>query len=190
MKNARKKGQYGYRDYHKRIQLLKVGFGAAMILIQLFARNFTDNTSAQNILTVMAVLSVLPTANVASPLLASWKYKTPAQDFYKKTSVYEKTGCLLYDLVITSKEQILPVDAVMVHPTGVYAYCTAGKTDLKKAEAYLNDMFEGQKLDRSVRLFKDEKSFFSSLRNLKPADSYEDDGSVEYGAGLLKSLSM
>ena len=76
VKGKKVKGQYGYRDYHRKIQLMKVLFGAAMILVQLLARNFTENQAARNVLTLMAILSVLPTANVASPLLASWKYKT------------------------------------------------------------------------------------------------------------------
>ena len=62
------KGQYGYRDYRKKKEILKVCFGAVMILIQLGARFLTDNEAWKNILTVMAILSVLPTANVASPL--------------------------------------------------------------------------------------------------------------------------
>ncbi len=48
MKNKKEKGQYGYRDYHKKMQIVKVLFGGAMILVQLLARNFTDNQAAKN----------------------------------------------------------------------------------------------------------------------------------------------
>lgn len=49
MKGRREKGQYGYRNYHKRMQSVKVLFGAAMILIQLGARNFTDNEAVKQL---------------------------------------------------------------------------------------------------------------------------------------------
>ena len=55
MLGKREKGQYGYRDYHRKVQLAKVLFGAAMILIQAGARSFTDNEAAKNILAVIFI---------------------------------------------------------------------------------------------------------------------------------------
>lgn len=184
------KGQYGYRNYHRKIEALKVLFGAAMILIQLAARYFVDSSAWKNILTVMAILSVLPTANVASPLLASWRFKTPPENFHEKVSAYEGTLSILYDLIVTSKDAIMPMDAVVVHPTGVYAYCTAPKLDTAKAERFFKEMFTGHKLDPNIKIILDEKAFFHRLDSLKPEAGYEDDGSVAYTVGLLKNLSM
>lgn len=189
-KGKKEKGQYGYRDYHKKIQVMKVLFGAAMILVQLLARNFTENQAARNVLTLMAILSVLPTANVASPLLASWKYKTCSQKLFDETACLKETGVLLYDLIVTSKEMIIPLDVVMVHPKAVVAYCTSPKIDARKAEKYLNDTFRSQRLDPNAKVIKEEKMFLKRLKELKPREEYEDDGSVEYGVKLLKSLSM
>ncbi len=186
----KKKGEYGYRNYRKAVQLGQVLFGAAAIVIQLLARNLTDNQAAKNVLTLMAILSVLPTANVAAPLLAALRYRTPSEDFHKKAAGYESKGVLLYDLVVTTKEQILPFDAVMIHPMGVIAYCPAEKTDIKKAEKTLNASFVSQKLDPNIRIITDERQFFNRLKGLKPAADYEDDGSVGYAAGVLKSMSM
>ena len=88
MRHRRKKGEYGYREYHRKIQLGEVLFGAVMILVQLGARQFTDSQAVKNVLTVMAILSVLPTANVASPLLAAWKYRTPPRAFLDRVRPY------------------------------------------------------------------------------------------------------
>ncbi len=186
----KQKGDYGYRNRRKMIQLAEVLFGAAAIIAQLLARNFTDSQAARNVLTVMAILSVLPTANVASPFLAAIRYKTPPEEFHKKVQPYESKGLVLYDLVVTTREQILPFDAVMVHPMGVIACCPAEKIDTKKAEKTLNESFRRQKLDPNVKIMKDEKAFFNRLAGLKPMSEYEDDGSVEYAARTLKSMSM
>ncbi len=186
----KQKGEYGYRNYRKAVQFGEVLFGAAAIIIQLLARNFTDSQAAKNVLTLMAILSVLPTANVASPLLASLRYRTPGEDFHRKAEEYAPKGVLLYDLVVTTKEQILPFDTVMVHPMGVFAYCTAEKTDVRKAEKTLNDSFKSQKLDPNIKIITDERQFFNRLKGLKPAAEYEDDGSVDYAARVIKSMSM
>lgn len=189
-KYGKNKGEYGYRRNHRKMQVCMVAFGGAMILLQLAARNFTDSQAAKNILTVMAILSVLPTANIASPMLAAWRIKTPAGEFYEKVRIYEERCTILYDLIITSKEAIMPMDAVAIHPTGVYCYCTSGKIDGKKGETFLNGMFSEHRLASHVKIIKDETTFFHRLDSLKAASEYEDDGSVEYSAELLKNLSM
>lgn len=190
MRNSKRKGTYGYRNYHKKVQSAIVGVLVLAILLQLAARFLTDSSAARNILTVMAILTVLPAANVASPLIASWKYRTIPKSLYDACHPYEEQFPLLYDLVITSKEQILPVDAAVIHPTGVYLYCPAPKVDVKKGEKFLNEMLTGWKLTGNARLIKDEKTFLKRLSSLKPVTEDEDDGSADYVAKLLKSLSM
>ncbi len=185
-----RKGQYGYRNYHRRIELGKVLAGAALILIQLLARTMTDSSSLKNILTVSAILSVLPVANWASPLLASWKYKTLNEELYKKACYHEGKSRMLYDLIITSRDAVMPVDVAAVHPTGIYAYCTAKKLDTGKAERFFKDMFLSHHLELDIRLILDEGEFFNCLSSLGPEAEYKDDGIVERGVTLLKSLSM
>ena len=186
----KKKGQYGYRDGNRKMRLILVLVLLAAILLQLLARYLTDNQAARNILTVMAILTVLPMANMASPLIASWKYRTAPAAFHKKAAAYESRFTILYDLIITSKDFIMPMDAIAVHPKGVIAYCTRQKVDPGKAEQFLNSMLTGQKLDANAKVIKDEAAFFRRLDNLKPSSEYEDDGSLPYVEALLKSLSM
>lgn len=186
----KRKGEYGYRNYRRMVQLGEVLFGAAAIIVQLLARNFTDNQAVKNVLTLMAILSVLPTANVAASLIAAFRYGTPGKDFYQRAVVYEAKGTMLYDLVVTTKEQILPFDAVFVHPRGVFAYCPAPKTDVKKAEKTLNEAFRLQKLDPNIKIMTSEKQFFDRLAGMKPASEYEDDGSTGYAAEMLRGMSM
>lgn len=190
MKNSKKKGACGYRDYHKKVQTAIVAVLALAVLAQLGARYLTDSKAAGNILTVMAILTVLPMANVASPLLASWKYKTIDPRLYDACRPYEEWFPVLYDLVITSKEQILPADVAVIHPSGVYLYCPSEKLDAKKAEKFLNEMLRGWKLDENAKVIKEEKAFLKRLSSLKPVTEEDDDGSAAYAAKLLKSLSM
>lgn len=184
------KGQYGYRNSYRKQQVLWVLLFLAAIIAQLTARNFTADKAVKNILTVMAVLTVLPMANLASPLLAGWRYKTPAEDFYRKLVPYEEKCTILYDLIITSKEYLMPMDGVAVHPAAVIGYCTNPKVDVKKAEAYLNQMLKGNKLEANAKVIKEETAFLRRLDSLKAAAEYEDDGSLPHVIQLMKNLSM
>lgn len=185
----KEKGQFGYRNRNRWFRLCLVALFAAAILAQLAARQFTENQSAKNILTVMAILTVLPMANLASPLLASWRYQTPSVAFYEKIHPYEEKCTILYDLIVTTKDAVLPMDAVAVHPKGVFAYCSKS-VDIGKAEKEINQIFINNKLDPNVKIIKDEHGFLRRLESLKPADSYEDDGTVPAAAKLMKNLSM
>lgn len=184
------KGIYGYRNKLKVRQGIIVGVLAAFIIAQLLLRNSLTNSTWRNIITVMAILTVLPAANVASPLVAILPYKTSSEDFHKKMLPYEEIGVVLYDLVMTTKEDVLPCDAIVVHPTGVYAYCINQKANEKRAKAAINEIFKAHRLDPNFHITNDYKVFEKRLVTLKPASNYEDDGSVEYACGVLKSLSM
>ena len=115
-----KKGEYGYRNSMRRGRVMKIAVLTLFILAQLGARWFTDSTALKNILTVMAVITVIPAANLASPYIAVFPFKTPSREFYEKLSPYESKFTILYDLVLTTKDDVLPMDAIVVHPTGIY----------------------------------------------------------------------
>lgn len=185
-----KKGQYGYRDSSRKTRLLITLILLAAILAQLAARGFTENQAAKNILTVMAILTVLPMANMASPLLASWKYKTISKEFYEEVKHYEQICPMLYDLIVTTKEYVMPFDAVAVHPNGIFACCTSDKIDVSKAEKSLNALFQANKLEPTVKIITDKKSFLRRLNSLKPISEYPDDGTISYACELIKTLSM
>lgn len=185
-----KKGEYGYRNNLKKRQIFKIAILALFILAQLGGRFFTDNQALKNILTVMAVVTVLPMANLASPLVAILSYKTPTEDFHSKYTAYEQNFPVLYDLVLTTKDYVMPMDVIAVHPTGIYAYCINKHVDTQKAEKSLNETLIAQRLDPNMRITKELSVFDKRIKSLKPASEYEDDGSVEYAIKTLKSLSM
>ena len=185
-----KKGEYGYRNAFKKRQCLIVFVLILFILGQLGARYMAQAQAVRNILTVMAILTVLPAANAASPLVACLKYKTPPHGFYDTYSAYEEKFIMLYDLVLTTKDDVLPMDAIAVHPTGIYAYCVNKRADAKRAEKALNEILTAQKLDPNMRVTNELKTFDKRIKSLKPASEYEDDGTVEYAVRVLKSLSM
>ena len=185
-----KKGDYGYRNYFKRRQLFWIAILALFIIAQLCGRLFTDNESLKKILTVMAIVTVLPAANLAAPLIAIFRYHTPEQAFHEAYMPYEDKFEVLYDLVLTTSSDVIPSDVVVVHPIGIYVYCINSKLNVKRAETGLNDLLKANKLDPNLKIVTSRNTFDKRLHGLKPASEYEDDGSVEYGVRVIKSLSM
>ncbi len=191
MKHKRiQKGDYGYRRQFRRDRILIIILLLVSILVQVAIRNLTSMNSFRLLFTVTAILTVLPMGIMASPLIASWRYRTPDRSFYDDIHPYEEKFTILYDLILTTKEQVIPLDAVVVHPIGVIGYCPDAKLDEKKAEAGLNELFASERLDPRIHIMKDLKNFERRLDNLKPASDYEDDGVVEAESEMFRRLCM
>lgn len=192
MKHWKKKGEYGYRTARRKVQLGIVAIFAVIIIAMLLARVFfmEPDSGISTITIVFAVLLVLPMANTAAPMLAAWKIKETPERLHEICQPYEEQFPVLYDLIITSKDMILPMDVIVIHPTGVYCYCTGKKVRVKEAEKYLDEMLVHWKLDGNAKVLTEEKNFLRRLESLKPVTEEEDDGSAPHVAELLKNISM
>ena len=160
------------------------------IVAQLILRNFITEQIYKNLVTISAILTVLPMANLASPLVVAARIPEVPAEFHDACVPYEEKFPILYDLIITSNDLIMPVDAAVVHPTGVYLYCPNKNVDRRKAEKFLNEMLVGWKLDGNAKVMNEEKKFLRRLSELKTVTEEEDDGSAPHVLKLLKSLSM
>ena len=76
-----KKGDYGYRNHFKRKQLFIIALLALFIIAQLVGRSFTDNDSVKKNSDGHGDRHGTSGANLASPLIAIFKYHTPEQAF-------------------------------------------------------------------------------------------------------------
>ena len=189
-KNKIVKGQYGYRDAHKKTQIRNVSLFAIAIALVLIGRFFVTWEDMKKMMMITAILLVLPMANLASPMLVSWKFKTTPKDFYDAVKPYEDKFPVLYDLIITNTDLIMPVDAAVIHPSGVYLFCPNKSIDTKKAEKFLNEILTGWKLDGNAKVMVEKKNYLNRLASLKPVTEEEDDGSAEHVRKVLLGLSM
>lgn len=187
-----KKGMYGYRDAHKKRQILLVSLFLLVIAALLVSRYFITWKSLKNLVTISAILTdAFPWPEPwRLPLMASWKTGPPPESFYDACRPYGEKFPILYDLIITSRDFIMPVDVAVIHPTGVYLYCPKKGIDTKAAEKFLNEMLTGWKLDGNARIMTEKKNFLTRLSTLKNVTEDEDDGSAPHVEKLLKSLSM
>jgi hypothetical protein len=194
------KGEVGYRLARRGRLLIYVGVGAAAILALLALRGLVGAVfatgpadavggagalgaagaagalgpagaqSIKNVLTVAAILAVLPTANLAAPLLASWPYGNLDAGVLRLFAPLEDRLCVLYELIVTSKEQILPLDVCVVHPSGVYAYCPKAGVDGAKAKAFIHKIFVKNRLDMQIMLYSDAAKLAAEAAGLVGAD--------------------
>ena len=189
-RNKIRKGYYGYRDAHKKTQIRNVSLFAIAIAAILIGRFFVTWEDMKKMMMITAILLVLPMANLASPMLVSWKYKTAPKDFYDAVKPYGEKFTVFYDLIITNTDLIMPIDAAVIHPSGIYMFCPNKNIDIKKAEKFINEILIGWKLDGNAKIMVEKKNYLNRLASLRDLTEEDDDGSIEYITKVILGLSM
>ena len=183
------KGIYGYRRRLKRRYLVFIGLLVIFIAAQLYIRQlFTEKL--QMFITIMAFITALPTANLASTLVAIGRFHPVSEEVYGQYRGYEDRCTMLYDLVLNSKDSVLPMDVIAIHPTGIYAWCTNSKANISKAEAELNETLRGQNVSLKLHISGEQRTFDKRMKSLKVSSDSKAEKGMELAAGLLKTMSM
>ncbi len=188
--NRVSKGHYGYLKYKKRLQLIKTIIGGMGVLVLLMVGYITTH-STKNLLTVMAVLTVLPTANVAVTLIAMLPYKGRSREEYEEIKSITNNGILDCELALTSsKYRTMPIDYCYVHPDGVFFYTSQEKLDANATKQYIKVMLENNGLDSKIFIFKNLSDYKNKLKKLSVADRETCDEQLLKIENIIQCLSL
>lgn len=185
-----KKGDYGYLKVRKK----RLGVATLIclcIVAAFFLVGYLTTKTRNNILTIMAILSALPTAKFAASFLVLLPYRGVSLEQYEKVLEHAQGVRILADLVITTGEKTLPTLFVAIHNSSVFGYAKAEKYDIAYAENFLtkNLMANGQKA--TVKIVKDEKVFFHRLDAMQQMETDEKQKKKDQRIGeILLTLVM
>ena len=154
----KEKGSRGYIDGQKK----KFGIMTAaffMLVAAFFITGLILCKTRNNILTVMAILMVLPGAKFAVDLIMVLPYKPVTEELYNKLEAADDKFLHKYECIFTSKERAVYAAALVITDHTVCVYAPDGKTDASKFEKSLKDYVKADGLSISVVLITDEKQF-------------------------------
>lgn len=161
-----KKGTPGYLDYKKKIEIIRafIYFG---IVAAIFLLGYFQTGTRLNLLTVVAVLGCLPAAKVLVGVITRFPYCSIDKD--RAEEIAEKTGHLTvcYDMVITSREKIMPVDCIVISGNNIFGYTHYEKVDLNVLAAHIKEILrQNQYTGLSVRILNEYKPFITRAEGL------------------------
>ncbi len=120
------KGERGYIKRKKSSALLQAVAVAVIGVVIFLTGYFMNGNSTKNLLSVVAILSVLPGARYLTRFFVLWPYRTVTEEFFNKARrCVGDEDVLLVDLVITSAERVMNLDALVL--TGGAAFGLTGK---------------------------------------------------------------
>ena len=178
---TKKKGEYGYRKYFKIKNGIIIGFFVFIILLLFISSKLTKNADISRILLVSSILTVLPMANLLSPFLVVFKYKSFE---YEKIKEYLDDKHFLFDIILTMKEQVMPLDIIYINEERIFGILS-NKADKSKTEEFIKERMKIGGIKVSVKIcesFSEMKKFVQS----KDANGKN----VDEIRAIFKSLSV
>ena len=179
----KKKGEYGYRKYFKIKNGIMIGFFIIVILVLFIASKHTKENMSR-ILLVSSILMVLPMANLLSPFLVVFKYRSCEYDLVK---LYLEDKHFLFDIILTMKEQVMPLDIIYIDEEKIFSVLS-NKADKRKTEDFIKERMKLGGISVNVKVCEN----INELKKFIKASQKEEnvDNKLNEIRAILKSLSV
>jgi len=179
----KKKGEYGYRKYFKIKNGIMIGFFIIVILVLFIASKHTKENMSR-ILLVSSILMVLPMANLLSPFLVVFKYRSCEYDFVKP---YLEDKHFLFDIILTMKEQVMPLDIIYIDGEKIFSVLS-NKADKRKTEDFIKERMKLGGISVNVKVCENINELKKFIKISQTEENV--DNKLNEIRAILKSLSV
>ena len=187
------KGDPGYLDHKKRIEIIRtiIYFG---IVAAVFLLGYSQTHTRGNILTVVAILGCLPAAKALVGVITRFPYSSI--DRKKADEIRSKTGLLTvcYDMVITSRESIMPVDCIVISGHTIFGYTHYEKVNAEELSKHIRSILaQNQYTGLTVKVLNQYKPFLARIEGLNNIAAVEREDTKEKEEairGIILNISM
>ena len=182
------KGKPGYLKAQRDKLLIQtlIEFG---IVIALLVIGYVQTGTKLNLLTLVAILGCLPASKALVELITIFPYKTIDSD--KASEIEEKAPLLttVYDMVLTSREKIMPVDALAISVGTICGYSKSKKIKPEETAGYIKKLLSENKYSKvTVKIFPDYIAFLSRAEGMNSIAEIEQDDTRKKEAIIRKII--
>lgn len=160
------KGMYGYIEYNKTRSLRKASVGLSLIII-IFVTGLILTKTRLNWFTFAAVMCALPVGKMVVALIMAWPHRSMPVEEYNRIKETENELCMLYDLVITSYENVMQIDSLALLNNTICAFSKDAKLDTKAASKYIKEILANNGYGCSIKIYQDLDSYLTRLNEFK-----------------------
>ena len=162
------KGTYLYLDTQKKYEIAKTAI-LYSLSVAIFLTGYISTGTKKNLLTIVAVLGVLPASKALVSVIMFLRYKS----FKEKI---ECEGVLwAYDMIFTSEKINYRVSHLCVSDNCIIGYSEDTKFDENKFKDHVTSILavENHK-NITVKVFTDKKAYLNRISSLKPSESADE----------------
>ncbi|MCM1038946.1 MAG: hypothetical protein NC314_08915 [Roseburia sp.] len=167
------KGNYGYIEYQKKASVIRTVIFFALSLA-IYGIGIYSTGSNKNLLTVVAVLGLLPSCKSAVNAIMFLRASGCSGGAKEKISDYDDKLTGFYDMYFTSYQKNFPISHMVLKGNTICAYTESDKCDIKAGEAHLEQMLkqDGYK-NMTIKIFDDLGKYVDRLSQLSSLDTQE-----------------
>lgn len=187
------KGDIGYFENLKKREFMKCSMQWVLVLALLIIGYIVFGTKL-NILTFMAVLGCLPAAKATVGVVVKWPLKPLDEERTAQIEACSSNLTTSYDVVLTSTEKIMPIEAMVISNHTVYGFTTHEKVGPEATAHYMKNFFLQNDCGKiNVKIFHEFVPFISRVEGLnniasvEKADTKEVEEKLKY---IMKLYSM
>ncbi|MCR5268327.1 MAG: hypothetical protein K6E16_07415 [Lachnospiraceae bacterium] len=187
-----KKTEKGKWKYIKQQQLIAVIRTVILFLLSLglYAVGYITTGSNRNLLTIIAVLGLLPAAKSMVNMIMFLRFRSLTQSAFTQYEEKRSGLSVLYENILTTKEQAYYVPVLAYRNRTICAYCP-GSGDLKTLESHLRECMKTEGIDITAKVFSDERPFFERLATMSQMSESESElTETERVFSVVKAVSL
>lgn len=167
-----KKGQAGYLAFKMKAQILRTIIYFVLCIL-IFGLGYWQTGSKENLLTVVAVVGILPSSKALVDVIVRIPYRTIKPEIAEEIAQKSNYLTVIYDLIITSSEKIMPVACIVISGNKIFGYTDNKKVDVNLVASNIKKMLASHDYDVSVKILNEYKPFLSRVEGLNNIQEVE-----------------
>lgn len=185
------KGNFGYIAYKRKTELI-IAIIMYAISAAVFGVGYITTGSQKNLLTIVAVLGVLPASKRLVSVIMFFRAGMCSVSLKKKIESKEGLIRMLYDVYLTSEKENYQLSNVVIRNKTVVAVTETENTSCKAGEAHIIDRLAADGIKNiSVKIFssKEIDKYLNRVEALVEAED-ETEGLNDRIADVLVNISL
>lgn len=187
------KGNPGYLNYKKKAEIVRTVI-YFLLVAAVFFLGYSQTHTRKNLLTVVAVVGCLPACKALVGVISRFPYKSIAKKQADEIADKARHLTAIYDMIITSREKIMPVDAIVISGNMIYGYTRNEKVDLKYAATHIRGILNQNGFSNlSIKILNNYSSFLARVEGMDSIEKVEKNDTKEQEAkiaGIILNISM
>lgn len=187
------KGTPGYLDYKKKAEIIRtvIYFGIVAVI---FIIGYVQAHTRLNVMTVIAVVGCLPASKALVGVITRFPY--PSIPEIRADEIKSKTDniTVAYDLIVTSREKIMPIECVVLYGDKIFGYTENEKINLKYAATHIKSILNQNQFDDiSVKILNNYTAFLArveGLNSIAKVEKNDTKDSEERIKNVILNISM
>lgn len=183
----KKKGDYGYPSYETRRVIIRT---AAYFIISaaVFLLGYFSTGKKENLLTIVAVLGMLPSSKSLVSAIMYLKIPKFSEDIYQEIALKEGDVPVLYSMYLTSYNKNYAVSCFAIRGSSLIGYTEFPDCDAAACEEHIKGILKQNSIkNTTVKIFHEKARFLERLVQLQELESGRKEAEI---SALLCDISL